>query len=345
MFTLHQSPGRTAVVEGKDLLFFSGYSYLGMSHVQAFVDLVKEGIDRFGILHPSSRISNTQLDVYEKTEKLLSSLTRQHETVLYSSGFLAGRAVIETLIDDNTNCYVVPGTHPAIQTSTSVLSNNWQEHFIQLVEQSTSDSFTLLCDSVNPLTATITDFSFLTTISASKKITCIIDDSHGIGLLGENGEGITSTLPALSNVEYIISYSLSKAFHINGGAISCSSEVANVLRQSPYYTASTSVAPLLCYAFINGQNLYNTQRKKLLQNVTWLREQLKDNKEISSHPLLPIFVLPEKHNQDYFSMKNMIISSFPYPNPSGQTINRIVLNALHTQQDLEMAASLINKRL
>jgi 8-amino-7-oxononanoate synthase len=41
----------------------------------------------------------------------------------------------------------------------------------------------------------------------------------------------------------------------------------------------------------------------------------------------------------------MIISSFAYPNPSGQTINRIVLNALHTQQDLEMAASLINKRL
>jgi 8-amino-7-oxononanoate synthase len=343
MFTLDQSPGRTAVVEGKEFLFFSGYSYLGMSHVQAFIDLVKEGIDRFGILHPSSRISNTQLGIYEETERLLSSLTKQDATVLYSSGFLAGRAAIETLVADNTNCYVVQGTHPAIQTTARPLRNNWQEHFSQLVEQSTSDTFTLLCDSVNPLTATITDFSFLTTICASKKITCIIDDSHGIGLLGKNGEGISSKLPALSNVDYIISYSLSKAFHINGGAISCSSEVANVLRQSPYYTASTSVAPSLCYAFINGQNLYYSQRVKLLRNVSRLREQLKDNISISSHPLLPIFVLCEEYDQDYFSTKDIIISSFPYPDPSGKTINRIVLNALHTSEDLEMLVRLISK--
>jgi 8-amino-7-oxononanoate synthase len=344
MFTLERSPGRTAVIAGKEFLFFSGYSYLGMSHVQEFIDLVGEGIKRFGILHPSSRISNTQLSIYEETEKLLSSLTRQENTVLYSSGFLAGRAAIETLVKDSANCFAVPGTHPAIQANVQPLSNNWQQHFIEIVEQDSSDTFTLLCDSVNPLTAAITDFSFLTTVSPSKKITCIIDDSHGIGLLGKHGEGISSTLPKVSNVEYVISYSLSKAFHINGGAISCNSEIANVLRQSPYYTASTSVAPSLCYAFINGQTLYKNQREKLLQNVGWLREQLKDNKSISSYPLLPIFVLPEEYNQDYFSERNIIISSFPYPNPSGKIINRIVLNALHTQEDLEMVAAIISKR-
>ncbi len=69
MIEFKSTPGRTCMIDGKEFLFFSGYSYLGMNHVKKFKDFVKEGIDKYGILFPSSRISNTRLKLYEKFEK------------------------------------------------------------------------------------------------------------------------------------------------------------------------------------------------------------------------------------------------------------------------------------
>ncbi len=114
MSALNQSPGRTAIIDGKEHLFFSGYSYLGMSHVIEFIELVKEGIDKYGVLFPSSRISNTQLGIFETMEAFLSQLTSQEETVIYSSGFLAGRAVVDALYKIGAKCFAAPATHAAV---------------------------------------------------------------------------------------------------------------------------------------------------------------------------------------------------------------------------------------
>ena len=59
-----------------------------------------------------------------------------------------------------------------------------------------------------------------------------------------------------------------------------------------------------------------------------------NKKEIRFHSELPVFILPEEMDENYFSNNNIIISSFGYPDPSGKKINRAVLNALHTQEDL-----------
>jgi 7-keto-8-aminopelargonate synthetase-like enzyme len=199
----------------------------------------------------------------------------------------------------------------------------------------------LITDSVDPLNATVTDFSFLKKASLAKRICCIIDDSHGIGLLGERGEGISLSLPQLDRVNWMLSYSLSKAFNINGGAISCSKKTATLLRRSPFYTASTSISPALCYAFKNGQSIYQQKREQLKRSIVTLQLLLK-NKQVRFHPELPIFVLPQKFDQDYFYRHNIIISSFPYPDPAGEKISRLIVNALHTTKDLKVVAEILN---
>ena len=60
-----------------------------------------------------------------------------------------------------------------------------------------------------------------------------------------------------------------------------------------------------------------------------------DKNAIHFHVDLPVFVLPEKLDEDYFSKRGIIISSFAYPDPTGKKINRAVLNALHTNADLQ----------
>ncbi len=125
-----------------------------------------------------------------------------------------------------------------------------------------------------------------------------------------------------------------------GGVVSCSTEIALQLRNSPYYTASTSIAPAFAYAFIKGQHLYHQQREKLQMNIELFRSLT--NNRFKSHPELPIFILPEHVNEKKLEEAGIIISSFAYPDPAGEKIKRIVLNALHTGDDLQRLANALH---
>ncbi len=338
MFELNNTPGRKCLIAGKEFLFFSGYSYLGMNYVKEFKELVKEGIDKYGILFPSSRISNTRLQLYEKFENRLSEITGMEETVSFSSGYLAGQTIAD-ILSSHKNILVAPGTHPAIHIATaqkinSTNFNDWKNEVVDLINFSDENDFVLLADSVDILKARVHHFSFVENIRPFKKIIFLIDDSHGIGILGKNGEGIISQLPKKENIEYILSYSLSKAFNIEGGAVSCSKKLAEKLRQHPNYTGSTAINPALAHAFIKSQKLYALQRKKLKKNIAWLKKHL-PHYILNHEDDLPVFICEDENAEAFFYTNGIIISSFGYPDPTSKKINRVVINALHTKNDLE----------
>ena len=338
MFNLQDTPGRYCKINNKEFLFFSGYSYLGMNHVKEFTDLVKEGIDKYGVLFPSSRISNTRLNLYEKLENSLSKLTGMAESVSFSSGFLAGKTIAD-ILSSYKKILVAPHTHPAIDVKATVTIEandftNWSNRVVTEINFSPEKEFVLISDSVNILKAEINDFSFLENINPLKKIIFLIDDSHGIGILGRKGEGIIAQLPKKENVEYIICYSLSKAFNIEGGAVSCSKYFAEKLRQHPFYTGSTAINPALAMAFIKSKKLYALQRKKLLKNIDYLKAHLPSS-IFTNNFHLPVFICSPGNAEEMFYKNGMIISSFGYPDPSSIKINRIIISALHKKKDLK----------
>ena len=342
MFSLQQTPGRTAIVNNNTFLFFSGYAYLGMNHQQDFLKLMHQGIDLYGATFPSSRISNTALPLYETTEKILSDITETTDTVLLQSGFTAGKAAVE-VIAAGSNTFESPFCHPAIRLhNNSMLKfSDWANETVHTINNNIySTPPVILSDAVNQLTAEVYDFSFLNKIQ--QKIICIVDDSHGMGLLGVRGEGVSSRLPKHENIEYIITYSLSKAMNIPAGAVSCSNKnTADKIRKTNWYTAVTPPAPAMLYAFCNASLIYQQQREKLNLLKKDLQKLLVATPEIRFHVDLPVFILPEAFDEDYFSKKNIIISSFAYPDPKGKKINRAVVNALHTIDDLQMLANAI----
>lgn len=321
-FIFEEQPGRTAVSNGKEYLFFSGYNYLGMSHVPEFNALLQEGLRKFGPLFPSSRISNTRLALFEQCEQLLSSITGFEESVLVSSGFIAGKLSTEVW---QQQLQYPANAHPAIRPRFGNLQ---------------SPGNIVATDSINILDATVNDFSFFKHETGF----CIVDDSHGFGLLGTKGEGIASAIPFTKD-KGLITYSLSKACNIIAGAISCSKEIALKLRAMPEYTAATAPSPAFLYAFMHARELYAAQRKKLDQNIRHFRSLIGDTENISSPNGLPIFILPSSISEQELAEAGIIISSFAYPDPNGKKIQRIVLNALHTPGDLEKLASCLNKIL
>jgi len=336
---LDGKPGRTCTVNGQEFLFFSGYNYLGINEDAEFNALIAAGAAKYGWVFPSSRISNTRLAVYEECEALLSSITNTEDTVLLPSGYAAGRMATSYF---HTAVHNAPGSHPAIlqHRSGDIDFQEWTEWLVNAyVPKGKADPLVLAADAVSPLRATVTDFSFLEQLPGATVM--VIDDSHGIGLLGENGRGASSALPVNAGIEYLLTYSLAKAFGISGGAVSCSSARARYFRSLPEYTGVTPVSPAQVYAFVNGQHIYQRKREKLAVNMAYFRSCIKDLPGIRYTEGLPVFILPRAVNEADFYRQGILISSFSYPDPAGQKLNRIVINALHTKNDLDKLAGII----
>ncbi len=333
-----QRPGRTIFHNNQEQLFFSGYAYLGMNGLPAFRELLKEGIDRYGFSFPSSRISNTRLALFETFEQLLSKITGLEDTVCFASGFAAASLAGAPW---RNHVLAAPGTHPAVYKGPAVQGSfgEWAAGVAARINGS-NDTPAIVADAVNIFIPAVHDFSFLN--SCRKQVTCIVDDSHSIGITGPNGQGVTSRIPAGAH-KLVVPYSLSKGFNLIGGAISCDAATAAWLRSTPEYTAATSLSPAAMHAFIEGQELYAQQRTRLQQNIQLFRQLVAGLQGISSCPDLPVFVLPSHINEQVLAQHEVIISSFAYPDPQGKKMQRIIINALHTEADLHYLAGILKK--
>ncbi|MGV3508687.1 MAG: aminotransferase class I/II-fold pyridoxal phosphate-dependent enzyme [Sphingobacteriaceae bacterium] len=330
-------PGRTVGLNGSQFLFFSGYNYLGINQDEEFLSLILEGVKKYGWVFPSSRISNTQLSIYQECEEFLSDYTGSEDTVLLPSGFIAGK-LASSLYPSLINS---PGSHPAIlQNEAHNMSfNEWCSWLMQKVNNS-KNALAIATDSLNIFSAEQYNFSFLKYIKT--KLNVLIDDSHGIGLTGIKGKGISSVVPQNDQIPYTFCYSLSKAFGIAGGAVSCTEQEASILRSFPEYTASSPVSPSQIYAFLRGQNIYARQREQLLNNIQYFIALIKEIPGIAYSSNFPVFILPGFVDENIFYKNNILISSFAYPDPSGDKLKRIVLNALHTREDLDILANVVH---
>ncbi|MDX5480434.1 MAG: class I and II aminotransferase, partial [Hymenobacteraceae bacterium] len=211
-----QLPGRTLVVNGEEFLFFSGTSYLGIPVNEQFRQCVLEGMSRYGTNYSSSRNSNLQLRVFEEAEDYLASYTGAEAAFTMSSGYLTGQALVQTLQGSGHFIYA-PNTHPALWRSISdeVMGNYdaWVGPMLEQVKASRESHVILVCNSLDPLKARNHGFSWLSALPDNKRITLIVDDSHGFGVTGEDGAGIFGQLEARlqPNVRLVVASSMGKA--------------------------------------------------------------------------------------------------------------------------------------
>ncbi|TDW96535.1 aminotransferase class I/II-fold pyridoxal phosphate-dependent enzyme [Dinghuibacter silviterrae] len=383
------APGRFIHLDGRTYLFFSGYSYLGMSHVPAFTELLKEGIDRYGVVFPSSRVSNTPLPLYRHLEHYLSQLTGSEATVSFASGYLACQAVGHLLADAG-EVLVAPGTHPATGLGRSAHAaggtgasggagasgahaagdghaadpaaapayDAWCAWVLRHTRSSAARAFVLVMDSVAPLEGSVHNFMFLQDLPRDKRFIVVIDDSHGIGWMGEHGEGISGALMRLPHVEYVLVYSLSKALHVQGGAVGCTQRMAERLRRSPFYTAATAMAPCFAHALLQAGPLYEVQRTLLARNVAALTRMAEGTGLVPTRTPVFLWGNPPSEGQAprsadgvprdadgapqglgaYLKSEGILISSFAYPDPEGPPVERVVVSALHQEEDMKMLA-------
>ncbi|GAB3340474.1 8-amino-7-oxononanoate synthase [Larkinella ripae] len=349
MLSIDHLPGRTIQFEGQDYLFFSGTSYLGMAQNPVFRERLTAEMARYGTVFGSSRNGNLQLRIYEEAEVQLAAFARAEAALTVSSGMLAGQAVVNWLKAQEFSFIYGPNAHPAIWQEPNLrlptLSfDAWTKQVPDLVAAAVTPKVVIALNSLDALGSSAYSFEWVSQLPADQEITLLVDDSHGLGVVGPDGSGIGPQIPQRANVRLIVTASLAKAMGLPGGAIFADPPTLESIRRTAFFGACSPMPPAYLSAFGQTQDLYKTAFLRLLENIRRFENRV-DHLGLFQHiPAYPVFYTEQDRLYSYLLTKRILIYSFAYPTPTDPPNTRIVLSALHQPEDIELLGDYLHER-
>lgn len=335
-------PGRTALIDGQEYLYFSGTSYLGLNQHPLFKAKVIEGLEKYGVNFGGSRRSNLRFQVYEQVECLFAEWAGAPASLLFSSGSLAGQ-VLHRLLSSFGDVLYAPGTHPALwgeEEPPTLDYREWSERLTaQLKER--PGATVIFANSVDPLRSCAYDFSWLTEIPEGPLVYLVIDDSHGFGVTGTEGMGIYGDLEVPAWVKKVVLASLGKAFSLPAGIILGDESVIAKCWESPFFGGASPLPPAYAYAFCESGDLWRKQLATLRDLIRLFDQGIEGLDDFVHLDGYPVYFCQKNEMARGLWQEKIMISSFPYPGPKDPLITRVVINALHQTTDIERLVAAI----
>ncbi|MEL1242051.1 aminotransferase class I/II-fold pyridoxal phosphate-dependent enzyme [Flavobacterium flavipallidum] len=336
-----QFPDRILKIDGEKYLYFGGTAYLGLPPNKKFQKILLKNIQRWGTAYGSSRNANIQLTAYDKGEHFLAQLIQAEAAVTVSSGMLAGQLVIDSLKKEKNVFYHFPETHTAIKYADS------NPFYIndcinpQLLNEKT-EKICILTDAVPSNTVQAIDLSVVAQIPKQKEITLVIDESHSLGILGDNGGGVFSKIDHPNIKQKIMVSSLGKAMGLSGGVIAGNKDFVENIKKNDIFVSSAGMNPAFVSTLADAEKLYTKQQKKLKKNLVYLSSKLLPNNNILFKENYPVIYPQIESINAVFTSNKIIITNFKYASGT-KNLNRIIITANHKKKDLDKIIQILNQ--
>lgn len=311
---------------------------------EKFKRLIFEGIDRYGVNFGASRNNNVTLDVFALAEAEAAKRCGADDSIIVSSGYLSAQLVIQHYLGNRKFIYA-PETHPALwigqPTPPKISFTEWADQTVKVVNSS-EQPVLLITNSLNNLFPELYEFEWLNRIRPGRRVSLLVDDSHGLGITGINGEGVYARIPKSQHTETIVIASMAKALGVDAGIIIGAKKSIAELRNSPIYAGASPPSPGFLYAYFNASAIYQNELEKLRANMNFFTSLIEGEKGLDYSKDFPVYLINDSNAGNYLSSKGILISSFAYPNPNDKVLNRVVLNSTHTKEEMrKLAAALV----
>lgn len=345
-------------VGGEQVLNFCANNYLGLANHPDLIEAAHQGLDSHGFGMASVRFICGTQDNHKVLEQKLSTFLGTEDTILYSSCFDANGGLFETLfgaedaiISDALNhASIIDGVRLCKAKRYRYANNDMAELEAQL-KQADADGarFKLIAtDGVFSMDGVIADLTSICDLADKYDALVMVDDSHAVGFIGENGRGTHEYCGVLDRVD-IITGTLGKALGgASGGYTSGKKEAIDWLRQrSRPYLFSNSLAPSIVSATIKVIDMLaegHALRARLKENSEYFRTRMSAagfTLAGADHAIIPVMLGDAKLAAEMASRMlaaGIYVVGFSFPVvPKGQARIRTQMSAAHTREQLDKA--------
>ena len=353
---------RIDTTKAKSLLNMCANNYLGLSDSPEVIEAAKASYDEWGFGLSSVRfICGTQA-LHKELEARLAAFLGMEDAILYSSCFDANGGLFETLLgpedavisDELNHASIIDGVRLCKAQRLRYKNNNMADLEEKLKEAASARIRLIATDGVFSMDGFVANLQGVCDLAEKYDALVMVDDSHAVGFMGENGKGTPEHCGVMGRVD-ILTGTFGKALGgASGGYTAASEKIVKLLRQkSRPYLFSNTLAPAVCAATLKVLDVLEgggEARTRLKENTAWFRAQLKaqgfDVPE-STHPIVPVMLYDARVAGEFAARmleKGVYVVAFSYPVvPQGRARIRTQVSAAHTREDLEFAVSFFSE--
>lgn len=352
----------TAVrINGKDVLMFGSNSYLGLTNHPYVQEAAKAAIDKYGTGCAGSRFLNGTLDIHVELEQKLARFLGKESALIFSTGFQANLGVVSSItgrhdyiiIDEADHASIYEGTRLSFSKVLKFKHNNL-ESLERILASLPEEAIKLvIVDGVFSMEGDIVKLPAMIELCHRYEAMIMIDDAHGLGVLGEQGRG-TADHFGLTNETDLIVGTFSKSLASLGGFVAADAKVIDHIKhtaRSLIFSASATPASIAsASAALDVMQNESWRIDALWENTRFAMDYLQylgfDIGETQS-PIIPIYIRDD--NKTYL-MTKMLMEEQVFVNPvvtpavrPEDSLIRLSLMATHSYDQIETAINKIYK--
>jgi len=347
------------IMEGKRRIMLGSNNYLGLTTDS---DIVAAGIaafERYGSGCSGSRFLNGTLSLHLELERELAAFLRKDAVVTFSTGFQSNLGIISALVGRNDYVLCDRENHASIYDGCKLSygkmlryrHNDMVDLERQLQKVPESAGKLIVTDGVFSMGGDIAKLPEIVALAKAYGARIMVDDAHGLGVIGEGGRGTASYFGLEEEVDIYMG-TFSKSLASLGGYMAASQEVADYVRHnSRPFIFSASITPASCAVALAALRKLCAQPQlvdQLSQISCYMRQKLLEagvKIRLSETPIIPIFtydaITTLTINKELYEAGVYVNPVLPPATPEDQCLLRTSLMATHTPSLIDEAVGII----
>jgi len=349
--------GVALTIAGKPVLNFCSNDYLGLAAHPALIAALQNGAAHYGVGSGASHLINGHSSAHHALEEELAEFVRRPRALLFSTGYMANLGVMTALLEKGDHVFADRLNHASLLDG-GLLSqarlqryphNDAQALQIKLAA-SLANTKLVASDGVFSMDGDFAPVTQLAQVCQQHNTWLLIDDAHGLGVVGKTGRGTLEEQNLSQHDVPILMGTLGKAIGTFGAFIAGSDElIETLIQRARSYIYTTAMPAAIAEATRASLKLVAAEgwrREKLQRNITYFR----DLAAAAALPLMPSttaiqpVVLGDVANTVSVSarlrQRGILISAIRPPTvPEGTARLRITLNSLHEPEHIERLIS------
>ena len=340
-------------VEGKSLVNFCSNDYLGLAGHPDIAAALKSAIDQYGTGSGASHLISGHSTAHQQLEEQLAEFTGRPRALLFSTGYMANMGVINALVgrhdlvleDQLNHASLLDGGHLSRADYKRYKHNNMQQ-LDYLLEQSTASRKLIVTDGVFSMDGDLAPLPEMSALAAQHSGWLMVDDAHGMGVLGATGGGIVEQQGLTVEQVPVLMGTLGKSFGTFSAFIAGSEALIDTLIQfARTYIYTTALPPAIACAssaslqIVHREHWRREHLQSLIQRFRAGAEQLGLQLMDSQTPIQPVLINNDQRvmeiNQQLRSKGFMVGAIRPPTVPAGSGRLRITLSANHSNQQID----------
>lgn len=344
--------GRFIIRDQRQFCNFSSNDYLGLSQHPAIVRAWQDGAERYGVGSGGSGHVSGYTTAHHALEESLADWLGYSRALLFISGFAANQALIAALMEKDDRIVADRLSHASLLEAANLspaqlrrFAHNDASQLNTLLEKPCDGQQLVVTEGVFSMDGDSAPLSDVQATAQRHNAWLLVDDAHGIGVLGDEGRGSAFSQHVQPEVLVV---TFGKGFGVSGAAVLCSDSVADYLLQfARHLIYSTSMPPAQAVALQAALKVIRSddgeqRRQTLAALIQRFRTGVRDlpYQTTDSHSAIQPLIVGENRRALTLAQQlrehNMWVTAIRPPTvPAGTARLRLTLTAAHQTQDID----------